>query len=491
MELKIIGDIFVKRFLGLPVTHNRFDHSTIGLDRDRLGAEMFHAYHVFILAQALAKGLWGQEDDRWLVDSFHTNAKVSTPGAYEMIQQAAKLILQHVEKKNPTQHEHLTAEMNLTEFSCTLKNTMSKKERSLAFSKLVVLSYGLVAWMRRLSEDNQFPWESEEERQKSEGHCEVLLRVLRENTTEAPHDDDPRPENKAESQESSADSPEMSIDAEQKTLKYIELPKNEKPTDCIVNVFDPEIRAGSKSARKSFIGDKVQVVESWKHRLILLAEPIAGNEPDGEALFSLVQSIVEEFDKKPSEILADKGYSWGRNYEKLLAKKLRLTTPFPKVVNPVGKMPNHQFKYSPEEKQVTCPAGHTTSWRTYIKAAEGTQYKFPKATCDACPLREQCTTSATNSTVGRTVFFSDYWEILQAVQAYLETPEGREALRNRYEIERTNNEMKRHHGLREPRTRGRHKLRTTVKLTGMVVNLKRMVQAISKPPETTKAPVCE
>ncbi len=41
MELKIIGDIFVKRFLRLPITHAKFDHSTIGLDRGRLGTEMF------------------------------------------------------------------------------------------------------------------------------------------------------------------------------------------------------------------------------------------------------------------------------------------------------------------------------------------------------------------------------------------------------------------------------------------------------------------
>lgn len=490
MELKIIGDIFVKRFLGLPITHSKFDHSTIGLDRDRLGSEMFHAYHVFILAQALEKELWGQDDDRWLADTFHTNARVSTPGSYEMIQQAAKLIIRHLEKKNPQQHAYLAAKVDLTEFSRKLKNTMSKKKRSLAYSKLIVLSYGLVAWMTRLSQDNQSPWNSEDERQKSEAHCEVLLRILRENTTEAPHDD-PGPDNKTQEKESPNGSVNESIDTEDEQLKYVELSKNEKPTDRIVNVFDPELRVGSKSVHQRFIGDKVQVVESWKHKLVLLAEPIVGNEPDGKALFSLVQSIIEEFQKTPSEVLADKGYSWGSNHEKFHSKNLRLTTPFPKSVNPAGKIPNREFKYSPEEKKVTCPAGHTTSSYSYIKASEGTQYKFPKETCDACPLKEQCTSSTEKSIFGRTVFFSDYWELLQRVQAYLITPQGQQALMERYEIERTNNELKRHHGLREPRTRGRHKLRITVKLTGIVVNLKRMVKALSTdPPAKNKAPVC-
>ncbi|MFB9279672.1 transposase, partial [Cohnella cellulosilytica] len=36
-EEKIIGDLFMKRFLELPVDFFGFDHSTIGLDRTRMG----------------------------------------------------------------------------------------------------------------------------------------------------------------------------------------------------------------------------------------------------------------------------------------------------------------------------------------------------------------------------------------------------------------------------------------------------------------------
>lgn len=56
MEEKIMGDLFIKRFLGLPVKFTGFDHSTIGLDRDRVGSELFDACHHQILAQAKRKG---------------------------------------------------------------------------------------------------------------------------------------------------------------------------------------------------------------------------------------------------------------------------------------------------------------------------------------------------------------------------------------------------------------------------------------------------
>jgi hypothetical protein len=62
-EEKIMGDLFIKRFLGLPVDFFGFDHSTIGLDRSRMGAAMFHACHLYILAQMYSHGLWGDANE--------------------------------------------------------------------------------------------------------------------------------------------------------------------------------------------------------------------------------------------------------------------------------------------------------------------------------------------------------------------------------------------------------------------------------------------
>lgn len=59
MEEKIIGDLFIKRFLDVPVSFVGFDHSTHGLDRDRVGSNLFDACHHYILAQARKQGLWG------------------------------------------------------------------------------------------------------------------------------------------------------------------------------------------------------------------------------------------------------------------------------------------------------------------------------------------------------------------------------------------------------------------------------------------------
>jgi hypothetical protein len=61
---------------------------------------------------------------------------------------------------------------------------------------------------------------------------------------------------------------------------------------------------------------------------------------------------------------------------------------------------------------------------------------------------EQCTTSEN----GRTIFISDYYEIMEQAKSYNLTEAGKKALSARYDVERTNHEAANHHGLRKPRT---------------------------------------
>jgi hypothetical protein len=69
---------------------------------------------------------------------------------------------------------------------------------------------------------------------------------------------------------------------------------------------------------------------------------------------------------------------------------------------------------------------------------------------------------------------------MQQGKTYNKTKEGQEALNSRSEIERTNNELKHHHGLNRPRTRGREKFRITVKMTATVINVKLMVKCLGQ-----------
>ncbi|MCY9668514.1 transposase [Paenibacillus alginolyticus] len=74
IEVRLMFDMAIKRFLGVPLSFTGLDHSTLGLDRDRMGDQLIHACFHYVLAQTKARGLWGAKEDCWLVDSFHTEA---------------------------------------------------------------------------------------------------------------------------------------------------------------------------------------------------------------------------------------------------------------------------------------------------------------------------------------------------------------------------------------------------------------------------------
>ncbi|QQE77337.1 IS1182 family transposase [Alicyclobacillus sp. SO9] len=476
MELKIVGDIFIKRFLGVPVSLAKFDHSTIALDRSRLGADIFHACHMNILAQALNHGMWGQDDDRWLVDAFHTYANVAAPSTYELIQQAAQKLVRHLKRRSPAHYAQLKADMDVGVFFRKLKRDVRGTERNLAFSNLCVLGFGLVAWMKRTEADEGVTkWEDPSEQETAEQQCEVLLRILRENVDSKEQDED-------SSGSSDSSGPQN------RGFQYAELGQKEKPADRVVSAHDPEVRIGHKSKKLAFLGDKTQVVESASSHLVLNAEPIPGNEADGVTLENVVKTVVEQFDKRPKEVVADAAYGSGENRDKLVnGLHIHLTAPLTKVTNPSGKaFRTEDFTYLPEDDVVVCPEGQRSVRRTHIKKSKGSQYGFAEQVCGQCSLRGQCTDHAK----GRTVFVSDYWALLQEAKKYNASAQGQEALRARYEIERTNNEMKRHHGLERPRTRGRKKLRIDVKITSMVVNVKVMVKTLVERCKPLEAPVC-
>ncbi|MCD8509212.1 MAG: transposase [Bacillus sp. (in: Bacteria)] len=477
MEMAILYHLHVKRFLGVPVAFNGFDHSTLGLDRDRLGSALFDACHHHVLAQAFAKGLWGKEGDRWLIDSFHTYANIAKVGGYRLIQQGILQIIHHIKRTYPKLYTNLGQDCALKSFQKQLSDQTPEKDRLVLFSRLVVEAYSLLHW---LESEKVIPlfwtWEKSGQQLRCLELQATLFQILQENTK--PID------------------PEKPKGAEKEQLQYQELSKKEKPQDRIRSAYDPEIRSGHKSKSLKFTGDKIQVLESREHGLILNIEPIPGNEWDGERLVPMVEEVINGHGIVPEQLIGDSSYGTGENRERIQEMKILMTAPIQKSSNPTGLLESDWFVYDGNLDEVTCPQGHSTSKKVRNNVSQGYQFKYEGKICQVCPLFEQCTTNKK----GRTVFISDYYEIMEQGRSYNLTEAGKDSLRARYDVERTNNEVANHHGLRKPRTRGRESLRISSKLTAMVINLKIMVKKLAGPikpfyrykncENRVKAPVC-
>lgn len=448
MEERVIGDLFIKRFLGLPVSFMGFDHSTIGLDRDRMGAALFDACHHRILAQAKQQGLWGDNKDVWLVDSFHTDGHVARLTAYRLIKQAVLRVINHLKRSHRILYRQLGLELDTHVLTAKLPADPTPEDIASFFSQLVVFAYGLLHWFEKETIRPLFwSWKEEDRQLEALERQAILFRILTENTTSV-HPDDPN-------------------------TTYTKRPRKDRPADRLLSSFDPDARVAKKRS-VTYIGDKIQVVTSAYSNFVLLAEPIACNEPDGQQLSELVDTIRQQHGVKPAAIAADSAYGYGCHRRTFANDAIPLAAPLKKVNdNPTGLYSNELFVYDSVAETVTCPADRVTSKAVENRQYEGKQYKFDKSVCASCSLREQCTNSVKS---GRTIFISDYYKEFEAAKVFNASDEGRRLSRLRNRVERKNNELKNHHGLGHTRLHSRDKRRMDVKIVCMVVNLKQMIK---------------
>jgi transposase len=134
------------------------------------------------------------------------------------------------------------------------------------------------------------------------------------------------------------------------------------------------------------------------------------------------------------------------------------------------------FRLSDDGKTLTCPAGQTTTQWERNAHDTGRKFRFAKKQCGGCALRQQCLSKP--QARSRTVIKNDYEAEYRAAQAQAQTAAYAAVRREHPAIERKLSEMVNRHDARHARYRGRPGVRWQMLLTGLVVNLKRMVRLL-------------
>ena len=156
----------------------------------------------------------------------------------------------------------------------------------------------------------------------------------------------------------------------------------------------------------------------------------------------------------------------------------------PKEAPPPQGFPPERFALDVLDGQtLTCPAGATTRQRARNTNDTGWKYRFSKAQCGNCPLRGECL--ADPKVKQRSVIKNDYEAEYAAARAKAQTAEYAEVRRRHPAIERKLAELVRRHGARHARYRGHPRVLYQGLLTGLVVNLKRLVRLLFDPPPVT------
>jgi hypothetical protein len=461
-EEKIIGDLFIKRFLGLPVDFFGFDHSTIGLDRTRMGGAMFQACHLYILAQMHSLGLWGDKNEQWIIDSFPIQVAMSRPGAYRLIQQAMLRIFQLMKSS----HRDL---FRLSERSVVhdallfrLPKNATTSERMLAFSKLVAQAYGLLQWFQLEDVNTLFQqWPNP----ATQTTCLRLLAALRQILAEnsrltSPEDEGPM----------SGDGPGTP------SVTYVKLPAVDRPSNRIVNVTDVDARMGKKNRSTKIRGYKGQNLMTASG-VILDTKVVPATEHDRDAMVEMVKGLQHFWGISAREMLGDTAYGHGKQREALNKLGMFVIAPVMEAKNPTALFDLNRFTYDPQSDTYVCP-NHQSTYRKHFNAKlDGWQYYFPKKACSLCPLQAECTTSAN----GRSVFRSAYHGYYEQARIYNASTLGVAEYSLRTRVEPKNNELKNDCGLGIVKTKSKTALTIKMRLAAIVVNLKYAVRRTLNP----------
>lgn len=464
VEEKIIGDLFIKRFLQLPVDFFGFDHSTIGLDRSRMGAAMFKACHFYILAQMRCHGLWGDHNEQWIIDSFAANVTLRQRGCHRLIQQTMIRIFQHLKRNNRSVYQFAHSSVSVDEMYARLSSEATDSNKMLAFSKLVAQAYGLLQWFQLEEVATLLQSELTD---KANAASQVLQNQLKEILEQNSRFLPPTPDDASDG---------THREGEKEELIYEKIPHTERTKDRIVNAVDPAMRVAKKNKKTTIKGYKVQNVCTTSG-IVLNVSVIPANEHDRDAMFPMVNELQTFFHLAPRSVLGDTAYGHGKQRAWLDTLDIPIVAPVAPEQNPKNLYEHSKFTYDCEHDQYICPNGKTSCRKRYISQSKGWQYSFDKQDCKNCPFRSECTTSKD----ARSVFHSDYRDFYEAAKVYNETWDGQWDMKQRLLVERKNQELKNDCHLGAPRTKSKKALAVKSYLAAIVVNFKLTLRRLTAP----------
>jgi transposase len=255
--------------------------------------------------------------------------------------------------------------------------------------------------------------------------------------------------------------------------------------DKVRSVQDPDARCGYHGGY--FDGYLLDVAMDADSELLTAVNVLPGNGDEGADAAHLIRQ-EEQAQHNDVEAMSIDGAGYRGDVLRELTDPTGLNL---EVFTPPAEMPPPTV-FGPERfaltvldegPTLTCPAGQTTRTRERsTRHHTGWKYHFRKQQCAGCSLREQCLTNP-QSKKGRTVTKNDYEAEYRAAQAKARTPAYAEVRREHPAIERKLAELVRRHDLRHARYRGHARVWYQSLVTGLVVNLKRLVRLLTVPLE--------
>jgi IS5 family transposase len=241
--------------------------------------------------------------------------------------------------------------------------------------------------------------------------------------------------------------------------------------DRVISTVDPDARHGHKTSARGFDGYKGHVALDPDSELLTstaVTPANAGDAATAHDLLAVELASGESDTDEPLRVYADAAYGDGELLETLesAGAELRIKVQPPLALG--GRFGKDDFSVELEEHRVTCPAGVTVPLRP---RRGGAVARFGPA-CATCPLAARCTTDRR----GRSVRVGPHEASLARARSARRDPAWLADYRaTRPKVERRIAHLvRRRHGGRRARVRGRPKVTADLSLLAAAVNLARL-----------------
>jgi hypothetical protein len=267
--------------------------------------------------------------------------------------------------------------------------------------------------------------------------------------------------------------------------------------DRVISTVDPEARHGHKTSAHGYDGFKGHLAIDPDSEIITAAAVTAANVGDGSVAKELLPEIAPEAQQDGTvqpgqeatppaitEVFGDASYGTAEVLKHLDAAGVDANVKVQRAPPPhEGFFTQDDFVIDTAARTARCPQGVLVQLRV---RKDGGAFGTFAPHCDDCPLRAKCTTSKT----GRNINVHPEHDRIHRARLHQQG----EAWRRNYRATRPKVErklahlMRRRHGGRRARMRGRERVAQDFLMLCAAVNLNRLAQLRAKPTPSATVP---
>ena len=247
-----------------------------------------------------------------------------------------------------------------------------------------------------------------------------------------------------------------------------------RTTDFRVSTTDPDAAPMRSGAATALGYHDHYVVDGGKARIVLAALVTPADVMENVPLRDLLWRVCFRRKLRPEQVTGDTTYGTVENIVALEDAGIRAFFPLPDFDRRTPFFGKGTFTYDADADAYRCPQGQVLPRRKTKYTEAEVLYRADARTCNACPVKAECTASNHGRMVHRS--FSENY--LDTVRGYHTTEVYQKAMRKRKVwVEPLFAEAKAWHGLRRLRLRGLENANIQGLLIAAGQNLKRLLAA--------------